>query len=121
MTLKTIYKIFGGFHIFFGLVLISGLGPLPTDWAASVGVQTMAEHFGSAMMVIGYMFWMLPSWTSEDQLKTATKPLIWVQFFLFLMQIYHVLNASIPADASFWVRNVILITFMVLFYRKSRA
>nr|ABL97569.1 hypothetical protein MBMO_EB0-35D03.0032 [uncultured marine bacterium EB0_35D03] len=121
MTLTRIYKIFGGFHIFFGLVLVSGLGPLPTDWVASVGIPTMAEHFGSAMMVIGYMFWMLPSWTSEDQLKTATMPLIWAQFFLFLMPIYHVVNGSIPADAGFWLQSVILIVFMVLFYRQSRA
>ena len=102
MTLTRIYKIFGGFHMFFGLVLLSG-------------------NFGSAMMVIGYMFWMLPSWTSDDQLKTATMPLIWAQFFLFLMPIYHVVNSSIPADAGFWLQSVILIAFMVLFYRKSRA
>ena len=121
MTLTRIYKIYGGFHILFGFILLSGLLHLPVDWLISVGNPTMGLNFFFAMMVIGYMFWMLPRWTSENQLRNATLPLIWPQFFLFLIPIYHVINNSIAADTGFWAQNVISIAFMVLFYRKSRA
>jgi len=48
-----------------------GLAALPESWVPSDGITTMAEHFGSALLVVGFMFWMLPSWTSEGQLKKA--------------------------------------------------
>ena len=121
MTLSTIYKIFGSLHVVMGVVMLGGLAPLPVGWAASVGLTTMAEHFGSAMMVIGFMFWMLPSWTSDEQLKSATMPLIWAQLFLILMPIYHVINGSIALDAMFYANVIILLALVWLFYSKSRS
>ena len=56
MTLSTIYKIFGGLPVLMGVLMLGGLAPLPVDWAASVGLTTLAEHFGSTMMVIGFIF-----------------------------------------------------------------
>ena len=82
MTLAILYKIFGGLHMLMGVVVGLGLGPLPEAWEPSVGITTMAEHFGSALLVVGFMFWMLPSWTSEGQLKKATMPLIGAQNLL---------------------------------------
>jgi hypothetical protein len=132
MTLERLYKAFGAVHILMGVIFFAGavIDPsamgLPERWADSsgnfsIGIATMAEHFASALIVIGYMFWKLPGWTSEDQLKSATTPLIWAQIFLFLMPVYHVLNGSINADASFYVQGVILLAFIVLFFQKVRA
>ena len=120
MTLTRIYKVFGGFHMLFGIILLSGLLHLPVDWLASVGNPIMGLNFFFAMMVIGYMFWMLPSWTSENQLRKATMPLIWPQFFLFLIPIYHVINDSIPSSLGFWIQSFILLAFMLIFFWKSR-
>ena len=121
MTLSTIYKAFGCFHIVFGIILLSGQLHVPIDWLRSIGNPTLGLNFFSAMIVIGYIFWMLPNWISENQLKIATMPLIWIQFFLFLIPIYHAMNSSIPVDIGFWLQNIILVLFIILFYRKSRA
>ena len=52
MTLTRIYKVFGGFHMLFGIILLSGLLHLPVDWLASVGNPIMGLNFFFAMMVL---------------------------------------------------------------------
>ena len=56
----------------------------------TIGITTMSEHFGSALFVIGVIAWMLPSWTTEEQLKKATMTIIGLQAILTLVPIYHV-------------------------------
>ena len=85
MTLVILYKIFGGLHMLMGVVMGLGFAALPEAWVPSDGITTMAEHFGSALLVVGFMFWMMPSWTSAAQLKKATMPLIGAQVLLVLV------------------------------------
>ena len=85
------------------------------------GIITMAEHFGSALVVVGFMFWMLPSWTSEAQLKKATMPLIGVQVLLVLVPLYHAYGSrTIDLDGFFYGLIAVSLILIGLFYSKSR-
>ena len=121
MTLAILYKIFGGLHMLMGVVVSLGLGPLPEAWVPSDGITTMAEHFGSALLVVGFMFWMLPSWTSEGQLKKATMPLIGAQVLLVLVPLYHAYGSrTIDLDGFFYGLVVVSLILIGLFYSKAR-
>ena len=62
MTLSLIYKIFGGLHMLMGVGF--GLGSaLPEVWVPSDGITTMAEHFGSALVVVGFMVLSVYLWS----------------------------------------------------------
>ena len=120
MTLSLIYKIFGGLHMLMGVGMGLGLA-LPEAWAPSDGITTMAEHFGSALVVVGFMFWMLPSWTSEVQLKKATMPLIGAQVLLVLVPLYHAYGSrTIDTDGMFYGLVGVSLVLIGLFYSKSR-
>ena len=120
MTLSLIYKIFGGLHILMGVGMGLGLA-LPEAWAPSDEITTMAEHFGSALVVVGFMFWMLPSWTSEDQLKKATMPLIGAQVLLVLVPLYHAYGSrTIDLDGFFYGLVGVSLILIGLFYSKAR-
>jgi hypothetical protein len=126
MTLAAIYKVFGGFHILMGVMMgLTLLGTIPDGegWGMEGldGIVTMAEHFGSALVVIGFMFWMLPSWTSEAQLKKATMPLIGAQVLLVLVPLYHAyVSKTINADGGFYGLILISLVLIGLFYSRSR-
>jgi hypothetical protein len=126
MTLAAIYKVFGGFHILMGVMMgltLPGTIPDGEGWGMEGldGIVTMAEHFGSALVVIGFMFWMLPSWTSEAQLKKATMPLIGAQVLLVLVPLYHAyVSKTINADGGFYGLILISLVLIGLFYSRSR-
>ena len=124
MTLALIYKVFGGLHMLMGVMMGLGLAlPQGEGWGAEGldGIVTMAEHFGSALVVIGFMFWMLPSWTSEAQLKKATMPLIGAQVLLVLVPLYHAyVSKTINTDGGFYVLVGVSLVLIGLFYSKSR-
>ena len=124
MTLATVYKVFGGFHMLMGVMMGLGLAlPQKEGWGVEGldGIVTMAEHFGSALVVIGFMFWMLPSWTSEAQLKKATMPLIGAQVLLVLVPLYHAYGSrTIDLDGFFYGLIAVSLILIGLFYSKSR-
>ncbi len=126
MTLAVIYKVFGGFHMLMGVMMgltLPGTIPDGEGWGMEGldGIVTMAEHFGSALVVIGFMFWMLPSWTSEAQLKKATMPLIGAQVLLVLVPLYHAyVSKTINTDGGFYVLFGVSLVLIGLFYSKSR-
>jgi hypothetical protein len=126
MTLALIYKVFGGFHMLMGVMMgltLPGTIPDGEGWGMEGldGIVTMAEHFGSALVVIGFMFWMLPSWTSEAQLKKATMPLIGAQVLLVLVPLYHAyVSKTINADGGFYGLILISLVLIGLFYSRSR-
>jgi hypothetical protein len=126
MTLAVIYKVFGGFHMLMGVMMgltLPGTIPDGEGWGMEGldGIVTMAEHFGSALVVIGFMFWMLPSWTSEAQLKKATMPLIGAQVLLVLVPLYHAyVSKTINADGGFYGLILISLVLIGLFYSRSR-
>ncbi len=126
MTLSLIYKVFGGFHMLMGVMMgltLPGTIPDGEGWGMEGldGIVTMAEHFGSALVVIGFMFWMLPSWTSEAQLKKATMPLIGAQVLLVLVPLYHAyVSKTINADGGFYGLILISLVLIGLFYSRSR-
>ena len=123
MNLSLVYKIYGAFHIIFGLIVgfASSMVSQSSGWGeVTIGITTMAEHFGSALIVIGIISWMLPSWTSDDQLKKATLTIIGLQVILTLVPIYHAGVGGIPADGMFYISTIVNIVFIGLFYTKSR-
>ena len=126
MTLALIYKVFGGLHMLMGVMMgltLPGTIPDGEGWGMEGldGIVTMAEHFGSALVVIGFMFWMLPSWTSEAQLKKATMPLIGAQVLLVLVPLYHAyVSKTINADGGFYGLILISLVLIGLFYSRSR-
>ena len=126
MTLAVIYKVFGGFHMLMGVMMgltLPGTIPDGEGWGMEGldGIVTMAEHFGSALVVIGFMFWMLPSWTSEAQLKKATMPLIGAQVLLVLVPLYHAyVSKTINADGGFYGLILISLVLIGLFYSRAR-
>ncbi len=126
MTLAVIYKVFGGFHMLMGVMMgltLPGTIPDGEGWGMEGldGIITMAEHFGSALLVIGFMFWMLPSWTSEAQLKKATMPLIGAQVLLVLVPLYHAyVSKTINTDGGFYGLILISLVLIGLFYSRAR-
>ncbi len=126
MTLTLIYKIFGGLHMLMGVMMgltLPGTIPDGEGWGMEGldGIVTMAEHFGSTLVVIGFMFWMLPSWTSEAQLKKATMPLIGAQVLLVLVPLYHAyVSKTINTDGGFYGLILISLVLIGLFYSRSR-
>ena len=123
MNLSLIYKVYGAFHIIGALLFgfASSMLSQSSGWGeVTIGITTMSEHFGSALLVIGVITWMLPSWTTEEQLKKATMTIIGLQFILTLVPIYHAGVGSIPADGMFYISTIVNFVFIGLFYWKSR-
>ena len=123
MTLSLVYKIFGVINLIFALMmgLAPGMISETSGWGeVTIGITTMSEHYGSALLVLGVIFWMLPSWTSEEQLKKATMTMIVLQIFLFLVPIYHVGVGAIPQDAFFYIFSILHLVLIGLLYLKSR-
>jgi len=69
---------------------------------------------------IAVVFIMLPNWTSEEQLKKATKTLILVQMLAVAMQIYHLTSGAIPSGGMPLFGIGLSVLFIILFYWKSR-
>ena len=123
MNLSLIYKVYGAFHVIGALLFgfASSMLSQSSGWGeVTIGITTMSEHFGSALFVIGVIAWMLPSWTTEEQLKKATMTIIGLQFILTLVPIYHAGVGAIPSDGVFYISTIVNFVFIGLFYWKSR-
>ena len=123
MNLSLIYKVYGAYHVIGALLFgfASSMLSQSSGWGeVTIGITTMSEHFGSALFVIGVIAWMLPSWTTEEQLKKATMTIISLQFILTFVPIYHVGVGAIPSDGMFYISTIVNFVFIGLFYWKSR-
>ena len=123
MNLSLIYKVYGAYHVIGALLFgfASSMLSQSSGWGeVTIGITTMSEHFGSALFVIGVIAWMLPSWTTEEQLKKATMTIIGLQAILTLVPIYHAGVGAIPSDGVFYISTIVNIVFIGLFYMKSR-
>ena len=123
MNLSLIYKVYGAFHVIGALLFwfASSMLSQSSGWGeVTIGITTMSEHFGSALFVIGVIAWMLPSWTTEEQLKKATMTIIGLQVILTLVPIYHAGVGAIPSDGMFYISTIVNFVFIGLFYWKSR-
>ena len=122
MNLATLYKIFAVLHAVMALMMLFG-GPMISNmngWDHSIGIVTMAEHHGAALLCISLLFWMLPRWLSEEGLKDATSTALLVQAILAVMPIYHATVGAIPADASLAVMMIVLLGLMYLFLQAAK-
>ena len=123
MNLSLIYKVYGAYHVIGALLFgfASSMLSQSSGWGeVTIGITTMSEHFGSALFVIGVIAWMLPSWTTEEQLKKATMTIIGLQFILTFVPIYHAGVGAIPTDGMFYISTIVNFVFIGLFYWKSR-
>ena len=122
MNLATLYKIFAVLHAVMALMMLFGGQMISNmnDWDHSIGIVTMAEHHGAALLCISLLFWMLPRWLSEEGLKDATSTALLVQAILAVMPIYHAAVGAIPADASLAVMMIVLLGLMYLFFQAAK-
>jgi len=122
MKLETLYKIFAVLHALMGLMMLFGGAMISNmnGWDHSMGIVTMAEHHGAALLCVSLLFWMLPKWLSEDGLKDATSTALLVQAILAVMPIYHAAVGAIPADASLAVMMIVLLGLMYLFFQAAK-
>ena len=88
MKLETLYKIFAVLHALMGLMMLFGGAMISNmnGWDHSIGIVTMAEHHGAALLCVSLLFWMLPKWLSEDGLKDATSTALLCKPFWQLCQ-----------------------------------
>ena len=122
MNLATLYKIFAVLHAVMALMMLFG-GQMISNmngWDHSIGIVTMAEHHGAALLCVSLLFWMLPRWLSEEGLKDATSTALLVQAILAVMPIYHAAVGAIPADASLAVMMIVLLGLMYLFFQAAK-
>ncbi|MBD1147880.1 hypothetical protein IDH28_03505 [Pelagibacterales bacterium SAG-MED31] len=127
MSLPIIYRIFGILNLLMGLVIFFGTPTMyaTNGWGEFVGpvvvpVTTMAEHYGSHVFVLGIIALMIPSWMEDEQLKTATKTILFVQLVLTIVPVYHAAVSYIPFNGSFIAFTIVNIVFLGSFYLKSR-
>ena len=81
---------------------------------------TMGQYLGTTMLFVSVMFLMLPNWTSAEQLKKATMPLILLQVIYLLVQLFHIYTEAIPSGGMQYFGVGLTIVFILLFYWKSR-
>jgi hypothetical protein len=89
-------------------------------WTHSIGITTMAEHHGAGCICIAILFWMLPQWMSDQQLKDIVPAIIVVQVILAIMPVYHAAVEAIPTNPALFVLMAVLIGLIVLFYMESK-
>jgi len=89
-------------------------------WTHSIGITTMAEHHGAGCICIAILFWMLPKWMSDQQLKETVPAIIVIQVILAIMPVYHAVVEAIPTNPALFVLMAVLIGLIVLFYMESK-
>ena len=89
-------------------------------WEHSIGITTLAEHHGAGSICIAILFWMLPIWLSDQQLKESVPAVIGIQVILAIMPVYHAAVDAIPTNPAFFVLMAVLIGLIVLFYMESK-
>ena len=122
MSLKLLFKIFAGLQLIQGVMMLFG-GSMISEmngWTHSIGITTMAEHHGAGCICIAILFWMLPMWLSDQQLKESVPAVIGIQVILAIMPVYHAAVEAIPTNPAFFVLMAVLIGLMVMFYMESK-
>ena len=122
MNLKLLFKIFAGLQLVQGVLMLFG-GSMISEmnfWEHSVGITTLAEHHGAGCICIAILFWMLPKWMSDQQLKETVPAMIVIQVILAIMPVYHAAVDAIPTNPAFFVLMAVLIVLIVLFYMESK-
>ena len=122
MNLKLLFKIFAGLQLIQGAMMLFG-GSMISEmnaWTHSIGITTMAEHHGAGCICIAILFWMLPQWMSDQQLKDIVPAIIVVQVILAIMPVYHAAVEAIPTNPALFVLMAVLIGLIVLFYMESK-
>ena len=122
MSLKLLFKIFAGLQLIQGVMMLFG-GSMISEmngWMHSIGITTMAEHHGAGCICIAILFWMLPQWMSDQQLKDIVPAIIVVQVILAIMPVYHAVVGAIPTNPALFVLMAVLIGLIVLFYMESK-
>ena len=122
MSLKLLFKIFAGFQLIQGVMMLFG-GSMISEmnaWTHSIGITTMAEHHGAGCICIANLFWMLPKWMSDQQLKETVPAIIVIQVILAIMPVYHAAVEAIPTNPAFFVMMAVLIGLIVMFYMESK-
>ena len=122
MNLKLLFKIFAGLQLIQGVMMLFG-GSMISEmngWTHSIGITTMAEHHGAGCICIAILFWMLPQWMSDQQLKDIVPAIIVVQVILAIMPVYHAAVEAIPTNPAFFVMMAVLIGLIVMFYMESK-
>ena len=122
MSLKLLFKIFAGLQLIQGAMMLFG-GSMISEmngWTHSIGITTMAEHHGAGLICIAILFWMLPQWMSDKQLKEIVPAIIVIQVILAIMPVYHAAVEAIPTNPAFFVMMAVLIGLIVMFYMESK-
>ena len=122
MNLKLLFKIFAGLQLIQGVMMLFG-GSMISEmnfWEHSVGITTLAEHHGAGCVCIAILFWMLPQWMSDQQLKDIVPAIIVVQVILAIMPVYHAAVEAIPTNPALFVLMAVLIGLIGLFYMESK-
>ena len=122
MSLKLLFKIFAGLQLIQGAMMLFG-GSMISEmngWMHSIGITTMAEHHGAGCICIAILFWMLPKWMSDQQLKETVPAIIVIQVILAIMPVYHAAVEAIPTNPAFFVMMAVLIGLIVMFYMESK-
>jgi len=89
-------------------------------WTHSIGVTTMAEHHGAGLLCIAILFWMLPKWMPDQQLKEIVPAMIVIQVILAIMPVYHTAVEAIPTNPPFFVMMAVLIGLIDMFFMESK-
>ena len=122
MSLKLLFKIFAGLQLIQGVMMLFG-GSMISEmngWTHSIGITTMTEHHGAGLICIAILFWMLPMWMSDQQLKESVPVVIGIQVILAIMPVYHAAVDAIHINPAFYVLMAVLIGLIVLFYMESK-
>ena len=122
MNLNLLFKIFAGLQLIQGVMMLFG-GSMISEmngWVHSIGITTMAEHHGAGCICIAILFWMLPMWLSDQQLKESVPAVIGIQVILAIMPVYHAVVEAIPTNPALFVLMAVLIGLIVLFYMESK-
>jgi len=122
MNLKLLFKIFAGLQLMQGVMMLFG-GSMISEmnaWTHSIGITTMAEHHGAGCICIAILFWMLPKWMSDQQLKETVPAIIVIQVILAIMPVYHAAVEAIPTNPAFFVLMAVLIGLIGMFYMESK-
>ena len=122
MSLKLLFKIFAGLQLIQGVMMLFS-GSMISEmngWTHSIGITTMTEHHGAGLICIAILFWMLPMWMSEQQLKETVPSIIVIQVILAIMPVYHAVVDAIPTNPPLYVMMAVLIGLIIMFYMESK-
>ena len=99
MTLTLVYRLNGLIGLIWAASMLFGTDMMAASygWEVTAPMVTMAQFLAMSFFFIAVVFIMLPNWTSEEQLKKATKTLILVQMLAVVMQVYHLTSGAIPS------------------------